>query len=359
MSSGIKKLVGSLALSGVLLGCSATSEMPPKPIPIKFVVVTMFEIGDDTDDTAGEFQLWKQRENLTTRIPFPQSHHDLYMNEETGVLGMVTGIGTSHSAGAAMALGLDPRFDLSQAYWLIAGIAGIDPEDASIGSAAWAEYLVDGDLAHEIDAREIPQGWDTGYFARGTKMPYDPKRPESKGEIFQVNSALTNWAFELTKDVKLPDLPGLEETRSLYTDHPKAQMKPFVLKGDQLAAMTFWHGELMNDWANKWVEYWSDGKGEFVTSAMEDTGTFMSLSFLDNIGKVDKDRVMVLRTGSNYTMPPPGVTAADNLLGEADGYAGLDAALESAHVVGSVVLNEILDNWDVYSKQTPTIKDIN
>ena len=29
-----------------------------------------------------------------------------------------------------MALGLDPRFDLSQAYWMVAGIAGIDPEDA-------------------------------------------------------------------------------------------------------------------------------------------------------------------------------------------------------------------------------------
>ena len=36
----------------------------------------------------------------------------------------------------AMALGMDPRFDFSDAYWLVAGIAGIDPEDASIGSAA-------------------------------------------------------------------------------------------------------------------------------------------------------------------------------------------------------------------------------
>ena len=59
-----------------------------------------------------------------------------------------------------MALGLDSRLDLSNAYWIIAGIAGIDPEDASIGSAVWSSYLVDGDLDHEIDPREMPSNWD-------------------------------------------------------------------------------------------------------------------------------------------------------------------------------------------------------
>jgi purine nucleoside permease len=39
-----------------------------------------------------------------------------------------------------MALGMDPRFDLSQAYWLVAGIAGVNPLEASIGSAAWVEW---------------------------------------------------------------------------------------------------------------------------------------------------------------------------------------------------------------------------
>ena len=123
----------------------------------------MFEIGADEGDTAGEFQLWKERRNLDQRIPFPQSHHDLYYNSESQILGMVTGIGTAKSATATMALGLDPRFDLSQAYWMVAGIAGIDPEDASIGSVAWSSYLVDGDLGHEIDAREMPDDWDTGF----------------------------------------------------------------------------------------------------------------------------------------------------------------------------------------------------
>jgi purine nucleoside permease len=360
------KLVAIVAVIGValsLLACTSepsgavtsetTAKELPAPIEVKFVVVTMFEIGQDTGDKAGEFQLWKERQSLDTKFEFPHSYHDLYFNEETGVLGMVTGIGTFYSAGAAMALGLDPRFDLSKAYWLVAGIAGIDPEDASIGSAAWAKYLVDGDLSHQIDAREIPEDWETGYFPRHTKKPYDPNKPTPKGEIMYLNAELAQWAYDVTKDVEIPDNDSIKQAREKYVNYPNAQKPPFVLIGDQLAAMTFWHGEIYNTWANKWVDYWTDGKGEFVTSAMEDTGTFLSLSLLHNSGKVDKNRVMVLRTGSNYTFGPEGVSAVDNLLAENEGYQGLEVSLEAAYRVGSTVLDEIVNNWSFYKDNIP------
>lgn len=97
------------------------------PMPVKVVIVSLFEIGKDEGDFAGEFQLWKQRRGLTQRIAFPQGFHDLYYNPKTQVLGMVTGVGTARSTAATMAVGLDPRLDLTHAYWLVAGIAGIDP----------------------------------------------------------------------------------------------------------------------------------------------------------------------------------------------------------------------------------------
>ena len=322
-------------------------------LPVKIVVITMFEIGEDEGDAPGEFQLWKERRELDQRIPFPQSHHDLFYNPDTQILGMVTGIGTAKSATATMALGLDSRFDFSQAYWMVAGIAGIDPEDASIGSVAWSSYLVDGDLGHEIDAREMPDDWDTGFFARHTQFPYDPARPEPTGEVFQASLGLRDWAYDLTKDADLINPPALEETRSLYTEHPNAQRPPFVLTGGHIAAMTFWHGKLMNDWANQWVSYWSDGAADFVTSAMEDTGTYQALQYLDNIDRVDIDRFLVLRGGSNYTMQPPGISAAENLLKENDGFAGLEASLENIYTVGSIVIDELLNNWAYYSLNVP------
>ena len=41
---------------------------------------------------------------------------------------------------------------------MIAGIGGGDPADVSLGSAVWANHVIDGDIGYEIDAREIPEG---------------------------------------------------------------------------------------------------------------------------------------------------------------------------------------------------------
>ena len=323
------------------------------PLPVRIVIVTLFEIGKDSGDVPGEFQLWKERRHLDTRIPSPQSFHDLYYNPDSQILGMVTGIGNIRSASATMALGLDPRFDLTHAYFLVAGIAGIDPHDASIGSAAWARFLVDGDLAHEIDPREIPTDWKYGYFPRGKHGPNDHSPPQPTGEVFEINAGLRDWAYALTRDVTLPDSPAIRTERARFTGYPMAQRPPFVLKGDNLAALTFWHGAKMTDWANHWVRYWTQGQGEFVTSAMEETGTYQSILYLDRIGRVDKSRFMVLRAGSNYTMPPPGVSAAAYLLRENEGYAGLGAAVESLYRVGSKVVDELEAHWDRYEKTVP------
>ena len=321
---------------------------------MRVVVVTMFEIGADTGDKAGEFQLWKERRKLDVMLPFPQGWHDLAYDPETGILAIVTGMGSIKSATATLALGLDDRLDLSKAYWLVAGIAGIDPEDASIGSAAWARYLIDGDIAHEIDAREIPKDWKSGYFALHSKGPADTTPlPPINGEMFELNAGLQDWAFALTKGMKLPDDAQIATERAKFTGYPNAQKPPFVLKGDNLAAMTFWHGTKMNDWANDWTTFWTQGKGEFVTSAMEETGTFQSIEYLSKVGRADRDRVLVLRAASNFTMPPIGVEPAGYLLRENEGYAGMTAALEALYSVGGKVVDEIVTHWDKYETAPP------
>jgi purine nucleoside permease len=146
----------------------------PDPLPVKVVIVTMFEVGEDEGDQPGELQAWVERLPLPESLPFPQGHRDLRINREMGVLAILTGVGTARSAASIMALGMDPRFDLGRAYWLVAGIAGVDPDDMSVGSAAWAEWVVDGSLMHEIDAREIPPHWPTGRVPLDHAEPYPP-----------------------------------------------------------------------------------------------------------------------------------------------------------------------------------------
>lgn len=330
------------------------------PLKVKVVVVSMFEIGEDEGDAPGEFQLWKTRQALTTQYTLPHGYHDIYANEETGVIGIVTGMGIARASAAIMSLGLDERFDLSEAYWLVAGIAGVDPADNTIGSAIWTDYVVDGDLAHHIDAREIPANWTTGYFPLFTHAPYENAdavdiNNSPNGEVYALNISLAKWAFTLTKDTELLNNDAMDALREKYTNSPQAKGLPNVSMGAHLSASTFWHGEKLNTWANDWVAYWTNGKGNFVTSGMEDSATLQSLTYLDNAGLADKERLLILRTASNFTMQPPSLSAADNLKRESsgNGYAAMGAAIEAAYRVGSQVTDYIVKHWEEVQHSTP------
>jgi purine nucleoside permease len=329
----------------------------PKKIPIKVVLVSMFESGADEGDRPGEFQYWVERLPLKEKISFPQGYRDLRYNPELGVLGIVTGIGNTKSAISITALGADERFDLSKAYWVVAGISGVDPEDAPTGSAAWAEWLVDGDLSHEIDAREIEAGWKTGYIPLRRTTPYEqPVSENNEGVVARLNTGLVDWAYQMTKDIELTDNEEIKKMREQYKGYEGANKKPYVLKGDQLAGSTYWHGKLLNDWANDWVKYWSEGKGNFVTSAMEEMGTYHALERLNKNGKADINRLLVLRTASNFTMQYPGITAYQSLAGEkltGKGYSAYIPSLDAAYKVGSPVVKALAENWDKYANELP------
>jgi purine nucleoside permease len=338
--------IAALSLFLGALSAMAASSSDAQPIPIKVVVVTMFEAGADTGDRPGELQLWVERDHLDKIHPFPQAYHALRMNGD-GVLAVLTGVGTAKAAGSIMALGLDPRFDLRKAYWIVAGIAGIDPADGSLGSAAWAEWVVDGDLAYEIDGREIPADWPTGFVPLGKSKPYEPPRGDW-GEMYHLNPKLVDWAFHLTGHVALGDTPEMQKDRAAYAS-ANARRPPFVLKGDTISSSTFFTGVKMSEWANRWVKYHTGGKGNYVTTGMEDTGTLSSLQMLAKAGRVDWNRIMVLRTASDFDQPPPGVSAAANLARNAGRqYVGYLPAIESAWRVGNTVVQELTTHWDKY-----------
>jgi purine nucleoside permease len=327
----------------------------PAPIPVKVVVVAMFELGRDTGDAPGEYQFWVEREHLDQVIPFPAGNRDLRMNS-VGVLAVLTGQGTAKAAASVMALGLDPRFDLTKAYWLVAGIAGADPMKATLGSAVWTDWVVDGDLAYEIDAREIPADWTTGYVPLGKTKPYEAPAKANDNQVYELNPALTEWAYKLTKDLLLEDTDTIKARRAQFPQ-AAAQRPPSVLQGSELSSSTYWHGEKLDKWANAWVPYYTDGRGSFVTTAMEDTGTLQSLRFLANAGRIDYSRVMVLRTVSNFDQQRPGVSAADSLAEQRVAkYSGYLPSLESAYGVGHVVVDQIVKNWDKYRDHLPSDK---
>ena len=336
----------------LLVSLATAAQAKPRPIPVKVVVITMFEQGADTGDTPGELQYWVERDHLDKIYEMPQAYHAVRMNA-SGEMAVLTGQGTAHAASTIMAVGLDPRFDFSHAYWMVAGIAGGNPDQVSLGSAAWARFVVDGDLGYEIDAREIPPDWTTGMLPLRKSTPFETPADTQDGQAYTLNAGLTQWAFNLTRNTPLEDSDKLKQIRA-DMEGAAAQRPPFVTLGDQLSSSTYWHGSLMDAWAAKWVPYFTGGKGVFATTAMEDTGTLQSLELLAHANRVDINRVLVLRTVSNFDRQPRGLTAPESLARQRIGaYAAYLPSLEAAYRVGHTVVNELLTHWPMYESAVP------
>ncbi len=338
-----------------LLTLSSLSHAADSALPVKVVVLSMFENGEPTGDRPGELQLWLERNPGLKELEFSLGEYPLYYRDD-GLLVACLGGGIPNATASTFALGMDPRFDLSEAYWLIAGIAGGDPLDVSLGSGAWAKTVVDGDLVYEIDAREIPEDWPYGFIPLGGSKPADGPQDVSTGWTldtisFSLNADLAEWAYQLTRTVPLMDTEAMNAFREQFSDHPNARRAPFVTRGETLSASTYWHGEKLNEWANDWLRAYGGESANFMTSNMEDSGTLTALHRLAREDYVDAERVLVLRTVSNYTMPPTGRSAAwsttadypDNGLG----------ALDTAQRVGQKVVDALLQDWDQYADTLP------
>ena len=170
---------------------------------------------------------------------------------------------------------------------------------------------------------------------------------------YHLNPSLAEWAYRLTKDIQLDDFPSMAKYRAQYDGYPNAQKPPFILKGENVSAGTFGFGKILNQWANDWVKLWSNSSN-FVSSAEEDTGILQSLTNLAKAGKVDINRVLVLRTASDYTLPAPNKDVATLVNEAATGnFPGYQSSISSAYKVGSAVIHKILDGWKTYEQTIP------
>jgi purine nucleoside permease len=330
---------------------------PKGPIEVRVVVVTTWEVERAGKDIRGELHAWRVKWPFTVEAPFPVGVRPLLYDAKRHVLVILTGMATARAAASITALGMDPRFDLRRAYWIVAGTAGVNPKYASAGSAAWAQWVVDGDLGQEVDARDMPADWPTGMLPNGRATPFAEPAPPALSDdgnmAYALNPGLVDWAYGLTRDVALPDDAALAKARAPYAG--PGGRPPFVLEGDGLMSARFWYGEHLTAWAERWTPYWTGGKGVFVMSAEEDTGIMQALTFLSHGGRADLNRVLILRAGSDYVTAPPGMTAAQQIARQAtEGLPANQEALDALYAVASPVARALADDWSRTRNHIPT-----
>jgi purine nucleoside permease len=341
------KLLPTLILLSALPAPSAqaVAAAPVSPLEVKVLIINMFGL------EAGP---WLDALKPTREIPVRGlfGDHPVVKCNADAVCEVVTGMGYANAAASMTALLYSGAFDLRRTYMIIAGIAGIDPERGTIGSAAWARYLVDGGIAHEIDAREMPHDWQAGYFGVLTDGPGQPLRLEYGTEVFRLDEALLQRALSLSKTVVLEDSEDLRAYRRHYPAAP-ANQPPAVIQCDTLSSDTWWAGDRLGERARRWTRLLTGDKGVYCTSQQEDNATLTALTRGSQSGRVDLKRIAVLRSASDFDRPYPRQGALESLQAQrALPNAGRVSAANLVHAAMPLV-EAIVQHWDSWQRGVP------
>jgi purine nucleoside permease len=338
---------------------SVLAQRTEPAISPKVFVITMFDI----PVIGGETLRWIENENLQWEIEVPglspkyptvRCRHDKDGRPHFADLCVVTTDETFANAGpSVMAIIFGGKFNLEHTYFIVAGIAGVDPADGTLGSAAWARYVINYGTSHEIDAREMPADWPYGYTGFGPVPPgvYPSSSNWIGVEVYTLNEVLLQQAVQLTQnlDLTVNDNPTAAAYRNNYPNAP-ANQPPKVIQCDSAAVDTWWHGVFLSQRANDWTTLLTNGTGNYCMTNEEDSATMSALMRGANAGLLDFNRVAVLRTASNFDQPYPGQTAWDSLQANSGGFF---PACANAYLVGSTLAREIIHRWEMYQNHIP------
>jgi len=317
----------------------------------------MFQIGDPLDpESQGEATIWIQEHQLTNLIEIPGAYSPLYCNQDGELCLVITGVGTTNATMTMMALGLSDRLNLKYTYFLMAGIGGIKPDIAPIESVAWIENILDITIVSEYDAREMPDDFDYYKFPYACSEPDCENPPRLGTEFYQVNPDLVEWGYQLTKDLELEESADAIERKSKYIQ-PTANHSPTVEKCSMAGGNIFWHGKMLSDWASWWMDRWTEGKSPYCITSVEEPGIAAAIHQLGEIERLDPQRLMVIRVGSNFDQQHPDQTAQESLslaLQDVDHVVGM----HNLHLVGWTALNQIFLNWSQWEKSIPVDEEL-
>ncbi|KAJ3820578.1 purine nucleoside permease-like protein [Lentinula raphanica] len=273
---------------------------------------------------------------------FPDAH----CTQDGSICQVVTGEAEINAASTMSALAFSSLFDLTTTYFLIAGIAGVNPKVATIGDVTFARYAVQVALQYEFDAREIPVSFNTGYVPQGATAPDQYPTSIYGTEVFEVNTALRTLAVAFAKNATLNDTEATQEMRNLYGTNsafgPGGSSGPSVRECDTATSDVYFSGTLLSEAFENTTTLFTNGTGVYCTTQQEDNATLEVLMRATLANLTDFSRIIIMRTASDFDRPYDGESAADNLFGDTPGY---HPAVKNIYLAGVRVVEGIVTGW--------------
>jgi purine nucleoside permease len=325
---------GAALLVSLAPGTGSAAE----PVKVKVFAASMFEIGKNTGDRAGEFQHWYERYWKDSEPVAVKGVLNPVYCDADGVCGSVLGMGKVSSSASMQAILLDPNLDFSQAYFIISGVAGTPPARGTIGEVSWGSWVVDYDLGHRWAPEEGEPGAPT----------FMPRKGYEAVRLFHLNPDLVTWAMRLTADTPLKDSDAARAYRQRYPQEA-ARRAPFVGTGTHMTGDTFFHGPGMSEQAQYIAKLY--GADDYVITEMEAAAITLVIKRLHG-----DDRVMSLRGAVNYDQGNPNETTLQHLdpaPGQTAG--GFAETVENVAAVGSRMADHIVGEWDTWQAGVPAV----
>ncbi|TVY17628.1 Purine nucleoside permease [Lachnellula arida] len=311
----------------------------------KVFIISMFLPEAEIWYGIPEFDILAQNITVPGISPiYPQ----VYCTADNEVCQVITGEAEINAASTISSLSQSPLFDLRKTYFLIAGIAGISPKVGTLGSVTFARFAVSVALQYEIDAREKPQDWKTGYFPEGTSSPNDYSNILYGTEVFEVNDALRQLAVSFAQNATLNDTAKAQSYRALYASTPAytthGSKPPSIVACDTTTSDVYFSGTLLAEAFENTVSLFTNGSGIYCSTQQEDNATLEALLRAANIKLVDFSRIIIMRTASNFDRPHANQTALNNL--RVVSGQGFLPAVENIYFAGIKVVQGILNGWE-------------
>jgi purine nucleoside permease len=336
----------AIAVSGTALAQRSDASPHVAPFEVKVLVVNMFQLEAAPWIAALHAERQIAVPGLSDQYPWVRCNPD-------AVCQMTTGMGHANAAASLMAVLYSGEFDFRKTYVIIAGIAGIDPAEGTIGSATWARYAVDVGIAHEIDARELPKDWKDGYFGVMTDSPDAVPKLDYRSEVFRLDESLLQRAYALSKKVALEDSEDVRAYRQHYPSAP-ANQPPAVTICDTASGDTWWVGNRLGDHARHWTKLLTEGAGVYCTTQQEDNASLTALTRASNSGLLDLHRVAILRTGSDFDRPYPQQGVLDGLRAQLQIQDTVRIATRNLVLAGMPLVDDIMHHWEQWKTGVPT-----
>ncbi|KAK8061745.1 hypothetical protein PG994_008111 [Apiospora phragmitis] len=323
---------------------AATCDGRIKP---KVMIITFF-------DAEGEIYLTKS--NTTGALDFrAQLHRVPYASPEFPYLHctrdgdaclMTTGEAEIQATATTMALLADPQLDLSETYWVLTGVGGGAPDRVTLGAITLARFTVQVGMSYELDARELPPAFATGYVPQGTESPDAAWGSVYNSEVFEVNAALRDALSVMIDPSRVADSAAAAAYRAHYEAVPRfapGAAPPAVHHCDSATSDTWFTGALLAETHARRVDLWTNGTGVYCTTAQEDGAVLGALVRGALESRVDFGRVAIVRTVSDFDRPYPDQSVMDNLV---KGTVGYPIAIENVWVAGESIARGIIGAWE-------------